>query len=339
MKFLKKSKQSFFFIKFPLVSLIFILFGIIDSCGENFDECFSQDYHFICNDPYAFLKEAGIDINQNTIRHEDLQLKKAKPTGHSKGGIYYDSDKEVYYLKKCKIFNEIVGSRLMNLLVGTQASPIVKAVQNKKKMVAVKKLKSFRMQREADTEGKKIVNEVKLQIAMDFLGLVDRHPRNLGYVRLNSKKLLAARVDYDTCFDFESTKHGYTSKTDHRSLKHLRSSIKKHPRDEIINAIREIVSIPDEKIVMCILESWTTLDHSGTKIKFQKCAELAKKLIERKKIFREALENPDSSIYKKLHKERRSKQKILQNQTPNQEPPRTPTSDEEALRELLRKVH
>lgn len=268
--------------------------------GETIEKCFSKNYNFgECGDPYKFLLNQGIDIDKDIIHLSKLKRIKKKSTGHSKGGIYRDSHKNIYYVKKCRIFNEIVGSRLMNLIVGTETTPIVKPIKNHKNRVASTKIKSFKMEKSTYTHSKTILNEVLLRIAMDYLGLVDRHPRNMGFVRQNSKTLLAGRVDYDTCFDFESRK-SYTSKTNHLSLKHLHRSIKKCPKDEIISALRKIIEIPNEQILMSIFQSWVLLSRSGTKTSYTQCFELAQKLLERKEVFRDALENPNSYTYNLL---------------------------------------
>ncbi|PWU04375.1 MAG: hypothetical protein C5B43_04680, partial [Verrucomicrobia bacterium] len=246
--------------KFTLLIISFVFIPNIISLGA-FNDCFTSDNQFVCKDPYSFFKNEGIDIESNILHSSELRLKKKKPTGHSKGGIYKEKKQKhnVYYVKKCRIFNEITGSRLMNLIVGTESSPQVKVIKNKKRMIASKRLSSFRMQNQAHIGNKTILNEVELRVAMDFLGIVDRHPRNMGYRKLKSKQLVAARVDYDSCFDFESTK-GYTSKTNHRNLKHIHNTIDDFPTDQIRNAMAKIVEIPDEKIVLSIFESWAIIN-------------------------------------------------------------------------------
>lgn len=311
-------------LRMKLHSIIFFIpfTALISSYTQAFDNSFSEIYHFPNTDSYTFLLNQGINVDENILHLSELKRIKKKPTGNSKGGIYRDSDKTIYYVKQCRIFNEIICSRLMNLLVGTETTPIVKIIKNHKRMVASRKIESFRMERNFNTDHKTILNEVELQIAMDYLGVVDRHPKNMGYVRLNSHTLLASRVDFDSCFDFESKK-GYTSKSDHLSLKHLHRSIKKYSKDEIVNAIRKIVEIPDEKIVMSIYQSWATLSRSDSKIKYERCFALAQKLIERKNVFREILENPNHPICHLLNK--------------NDEPRIKRKRD--AIRDFLRKFH
>lgn len=295
-----KEYFNFFIMKFLFISFLILFTIFTSSYGQSLNTDFLEKYDLIFDDPYKFLLNEGIDIDKNMIRLSNLKRIRKKPTGHCKGGIYCDSNKTIYYVKKCRIFNEFTGSQLMNLLVGTEATPVVKVIKNHKRMAAAIKIKSFKIEKKTNTYYKNILNEVELQIAMDFLGLVDRHPRNMGYVRVNSRTLLAARIDFDACFDFESKK-GYTSKSNHLSLKHLHSSIKIYPKDEIINAIRKIVDIPDQKIVMIIFESWLTLSRSGSNFQLERFLELAQKLIERKNLFREVLENPNNPTYRLLH--------------------------------------
>jgi len=290
-------------IKGPLSIVCTIVLNIIfvncicarDTHKQVFDKCFSQKYDFICEDKHEFLRKMGINIEEDLVDFNDLKLMKDKTYGACKGGIYVDKhdNSKVYFLKQANSFHEIFCSRLMNHIMGTKATPIVKIVKNKKRTTASLKLPNFTMTLKADLTNKRIKGEVLLAVAMDFLGLIDRHSRNNGYVTLNDNTVLAARVDFDACFDYESTvtgtHQGIAKKRDHMDLKHLYVTMQTYPKDQVEDAIKQIVKIPDEKIVMIAFQTWAILSESKSPRSFKTCMKLAKKLIERKKAFKSVL--------------------------------------------------
>lgn len=295
---------------FSILLITFYLLNpnIIHSKEKSIHECFKKN-NFTCGDPYSFLHNAGIDINKDIIRLSDLQLFRKKTTNNLKG-VYTDSNKKtIYYIKQSNPVTELMGSRLMNLILGTRCTPIVKLVNDQKFTVASLELLNFKTQKKIDVVNKTIVGEAALVIAMDFIGLVDRHSRNMGYVALDPKTFLAARVDFDASFDFESNFFGeHSLYTNHLNLKHLYSSINKYPRNEIINAMKKIINIPDEKIVMVIFQSWATLTHAGYILDLNLCLAFAQQLIERKNAFREAF-NEKNSIFNQLIRKKQMVQK------------------------------
>lgn len=284
----------------PILILVFNFIYIpnpyANHIPEIFKKCITENYEFICEDPYAFLEKIGINITEDLIDFNDLTLIQEKPTGACKGGIYANihDPSQIYFVKQANSFHEFMASRLMNLIVGTQATPIIKIIKNKSRTTASLKLPNFYMANKADFTNKTILGEILLIIAMDFLGLIDRHGRNQGYVTLNENTLLAARVDFDACFDFESTVtgiHQFPYKTSHLDLKHLFVTMQTYPKDQVEQAIKKIVDISDEQIIMIALQAWGVLSQTKSPRSLKKCLKLTKILIERKHAFKKALKS------------------------------------------------
>lgn len=265
-----------------------------DMSYELFEKCFNKKYDFVCEDRYAFLENMGINIEDDLIDFNDLTLIQEKTTGACKGGIYshiHDSS-QIYYVKQANSYHELIASRLMNLIVGSQAIPTIKLIKNKTRLIASLKLPNFNMDTKADLTNKTILGEVLLIVAMDFIGLIDRHARNMGYVTLDENTLLMARVDLDACFDYESTvtgTHQFPTKTSHLDLKHLFVTMQTYPNDQVEQAVKKITDISDEQIVMITFQAWGILSQTKSSKSLQKCLKLAKKLIERKHAFKKAL--------------------------------------------------
>lgn len=298
---------------FPILqtALTIYLFSpnFIYSKEKSINDCLKKN-NFTCGDPYTFLQDAGIDIDKDIIQLSDLQLFRKKTTINLKG-IYTNSSKTLHYIKQSNPVTELMGSRLMNLIVGTKCTPIVKLVNDQKFTVASLELPNFKTQKKIDITNKTILGEAILVIAMDFIGLVDRHSRNMGYVVLDSKTLLAARVDFDASFDFESDFFGeHSLNTNYLNLKHLYSTINKYPRNEIISAMKKIINIPDEKIVMAIFQSWATLTHAGYILNLNHCLAFAQQLIERKHAFRDALKDKNSMLNQLFEKKQVTQKKV-----------------------------
>lgn len=293
-----------------LVITIFLFINLADTYGQSFDQCFPSKYNFTCDDPYIFLCERGIDVEQkNIIQASDLQFIKGKPKGGCSGGIYRDQKGQVYYLKLSNPFTELMGSKLMNLLVGTQRTPIVKLVKDQHNFTASGALKGFKTKKALKQKWKSIQREVELIIAMDLIGLVDRHKGNMGGIVRKNKKALAARVDFDTSFSFTinpTANTSYNPNCDHLDLRHLLITAKNYPSNEVITAMKKVIRIPDEKIILTIFEGWVTLNRAGYPVEQETCFALAQKLIERKNTFRALLNKKVSAfdpLLKKQHHE------------------------------------
>lgn len=273
-------------IKIISLSAICTYTHFLHSNERSFHECFSEDYNFICKNPKEFLQRMNVDINQNILHMKKLHQTNKLKMGFSKGSFHADQNNIEYFVKECSLVHEFIGSRLMNLIVGTKCSPIVKLVKDKVNGIASTKLPNFVRKNAIDLENRKIIDEVTLTVVMDYIGLRDRNPKNMGYILLPSNDLQAARVDFDTSLRFKD--HRWKGKHDecgHLNLKLLNESLKNFPKDQIINAIQRIVDVPDEKIVMTILECWATLDQVGHHIPFERAILFAQQLIERKNAF------------------------------------------------------
>lgn len=301
MKLPKKNLSTFSTFNISLFIIAFLCISVTHSYGKAINKCFAEKYNFSCGDPYTFLLKNGIDTDQDIIKISDLQLYKRKPAGNCHGGVYRDAQQTTYYIKKSSPFTEFIGSKLMNLILGTTCTPHVKLIRDKKYHTASLELPKYQTQKKVDTTNKNILGEADLAIAMDFIGLVDRNSRNMGYVILNSTTVLAARVDFDFSFDFESGhlgEYSLPSTIDHLNLKHLYFSIQKYPKKQVIHAIKKVINIPDEELVFIFFQSWVTFTRAGYSLDLKPYLDLAYLLIERKNAFREALKNKNSVAYK-----------------------------------------
>lgn len=282
------------------LSQIILLFSILiinTSYADLIKElrsCIKQNNDAFCAD--SFLQKRGIDVENDLLDFNDLQLTEGKTVGASKGGIYVHKEdpSQIYFVKQTKSqYKEFMVSRFMNLIVGTQASPIIKVIKNKSFTTASLKLQNFSMFEKSDITNKIVLGEVLLIVAMDWLGSIDRHARNIGYVQISDNVYLAARVDFDASFDYESVSTGthQFQNTNHLDLKHLFITLQNYPQDEVDQAIRKIVEISDEQIISIAVQTWKVLSHTKSPKKLEKCLAAAKKLIERKRAFKKVLNN------------------------------------------------
>lgn len=301
MKLLKNIKWFRFLIFLQYIYLF--LLTLAYSNAKTFNECFPEKFNFTCGDPYTFLLQAGIDVEKNIIEQSRLQPLNQKFTGGCTGGIF-KGKQNTYFIKQSNVFTEFIGSKLMNLIVGTNRSPVVKIVKDQVNCTASTKLKNFRTRKELVSKKKlkhkKITGETELAIAMDYLGIVDRHSKNLGFI--NKKR--AARIDFDASFAFEIRPRAnsfYLENSNHLNLNLLLLSMQVYPENEVFRAIRKIVAIPDEKIIMTIFECGVTFARIGYPASLESCFVLARKLIERKNAFRTVLEDPNSLTFHSLN--------------------------------------
>lgn len=270
---------------------------IIPAKEDNFEQCFSKNYDFTCTDPDDFLKKMGIDIEKNIIQMSDLHSTDDFKRGHHKGSFFADEEDNEYFVKKCGLFNEFMGSRLMNVIL-EENSPLIKIVKDRISTTAAEKLPKFVRKRdyikkkESRRNKHTITDEVRLAIAMDYIGLCDRNDKNMGYRRLKPRtQFSAVRVDYDTSFRFGKNGRwsGIGVNIDYLDLSLLEISIKKFPRDQVIKALAKVVSTPDKEIIMAVVEGWATLRHIGYNLPLDTGFTFAKQMIERKKAFNKIL--------------------------------------------------
>lgn len=134
-----------------------------------------------------------------------LKLVGKKTSGITKGGVYQDIHGGIWIVKYADVnpINEYLGSKVMDLLIGP-FSPDVKVFVDAPGYSASKLLPGFLTKNEVmnDYQHKSIVGEERLLIAMDLMGLQDRHERNLGYIDTGDI-LEASRVDFDHSFEFD----------------------------------------------------------------------------------------------------------------------------------------
>lgn len=306
MNLLKNIRLKFFLCVCQHLSILLL---ILMHYSYAFNECF-EDYHFKCENPNDFLLQLGINVENNILDPKNLQVLQQKFNGGCTGGVYQDEvTRNIYFIKQSHVFSEFIGSKLMHLIMGQGRTPVTKIVKDYLGSVASLKLKNFKTRKELASKKrfkkKTIIGEAELAVYQDFLGLVDRHPGNMGFQRhKKGKKLLAARADMDSSFAFEvrpKANGQYKPGGNHLNLNQLYLSMHVYPEHDVMKAIKTVIDIPDEKIIMTLFEAWVTFSRTGyNEVSLDSCMSLARKLNERKKAFKTIYENPNSVNYLSL---------------------------------------
>lgn len=143
-----------------------------------------------------------------------------------------------------------------------------------------------------------VTGDVELAIGIDFIGLGDRHDKNLGYVIRNSDSLfIAARIDYDHAFFFDANK----SPRDPKELFLVKPRSRKYFAETIINyglepcrkALELIAAVPDKQLEATV---WKSLNeylaiNSGEDSEIKKYIDLTAALLERKTMVSELIQH------------------------------------------------
>lgn len=266
---------------------------------KSFDECFLKngEYGFYCGSPNEFFKEFNLKTTEYKMKFSDLTFVQenqgAIKTGSTKANVYMDENKIYYFVQSPKsVKNELIGSKLMELILGARRTAIVKLLEDKPEKIAARMIKGFRIKNKYNLHDKKIVGSAELDLTMDFLGLIDRHfTENIGIVEIDSQTFTPARIDYSYSFQFE--KRGSSSPKsideghDPLSLKQLYHTLEKYPLRQIIPALEKIIDVPDEQIFIEIVRCWTVLSKLNIEsFSLIDATRLASKLIQRKTLFK-----------------------------------------------------
>ncbi len=271
--------------------------------NHEFEECFFQNREndTFCCDPKMIADQLHLKTSSSVLKLSDLVEVGKKPTGYTQGGVYMDSNKVFYYVKDAQsVKNEIIGSRLMNLIFGTEQTPIVMLIEDHPEKIASRMIRGFTMKnafhnkQNFNTKNKKYIfkDDAALDIASSFLGLIDRHDRNTGYVEVAPQEVVSARADFDHSFAFNSSPVGIPQlfeKNDPCNLLQFYYTFGKYPSKDIIPTLDRILAIPDQQLLMLIVESWVTLSHVKSHFSLEDSFNLANQLIDRKKAFKNAL--------------------------------------------------
>lgn len=272
---------------------------ILESKGKSFEECFYKDnqYGFYCGRPKEFFDGIGIKPKEYAMKFADLSFIQEKQgtikTGSVLAKIYMDANKVFYFVQTPKsLRNELVGSKLMNIILGSERTAQVKLLEDKPKMTAARMIKGFRIKDKAGIGDRKVVGAAELDIAMDFLGVINRKESNIGHVSLNDHTLTPARVDFSCSFQYEKKPtescNSIKNDQDHLCLDQLYKTLDKYSTNEILPALENLIDISDEQIFVEVVRCKTALSRigEGDELGLREAFVLASNLIERKKLFK-----------------------------------------------------
>lgn len=300
MKLLTNIRASLSITKIVFLGIVYCFTSVVYSY-DMFNECFSDEYDFVCKDPDSFFRKMGIDIEKNIVQLDNLHKTDRTKMGFNKGSFYADKKDTEYFVKKCRILNEFMGAKLIHLFLDKN-TPVVKVVEDKKLATASVKIPQFTRQKDLkdssiNVKKHTVRDEVRLQVAMDFIAVIDRNEKNMGFISKDSDTLLSARVDYDTSFHFGKRRFkGENIKCDHLNLYLLKDTIKNYPKDQIVDALQNVINVSDKEIMMTVLECWLTLQYVGLDLPIETGFTFGKQMIERKHAFHEVYKGLTSNL-------------------------------------------
>ncbi len=256
-----------------------------------------------------FFSECNFDLSDNIMRLSDLKMVGKNEQDSDFSGTYMDSKKVFYFVNHVQsVKNEFIGSKLLNLIMGTETTSVAKLLKDQPKMIATRMVRGFVMGDKLDKVNgckKRLTGEIDLSIAMNFIGLIDCDKWNTGYVQVghqndeDDRKLdyteiyAAARIGYNHSFSFASNlKKLRAPQNDPLCLKQIWLNAKDDGESskEILSTMQRIVAIPDSQLVMTILECWAALSEIGESFKIEEAFDMASKLIDRKTAFKKTLD-------------------------------------------------
>lgn len=191
--------------------------------------------------------------------------------------VYSDKEGSIWFVKGGQSpFKEYLGYKLMNLLLGPWVSE-VRLFSDTDSRIASKLLEGFVVESQSrDWSKKTVVGEMRRDLAMELIGLFDRHTENLGYIDLGDV-VVAARIDFDDsfAFDIENPHIGtldphYYNKTNLDSIKAegltfkdiLKITFRRYkdrdPKD-LEEEIIDITNIPDDLILATLREGYADI--------------------------------------------------------------------------------
>lgn len=213
---------------------------------------------------------------ERVLVFQDLKQIDRKYRGAAPGGIFRDANEVAWVVKSgspaFQPVHEYIGGRLLNYFYGDQA-PVLKIVVNNEAkeqhelMIASKQIIGFESIELRKPHSEKLVEGLAdLKVAMDWIGLSDRHDGNQGYIWKDGK-YTAARIDFDNSFDdgFFNWQSPFTS-----MVNLLSNDIENFGFAELELATQRLLSIPDEVVVDVVKSSCQDLYDFG---KIDYCAQ------------------------------------------------------------------
>lgn len=215
--------------------------------------------HFdeICRD---FRREALIAEDKTTLSLKDLRQVDIKYTGAANDDVFRDANELVWIVKSgfsnIKPVHEYIGGQILHYFYSDQ-TPLLKIVSNEETlpchelMIASRQIIGFEPESlRKPPSDQTLYGLADLKVAMDWIGLGDRHEGKQGYI-LKNGKYVAARIDFNNSFDESKGFFDWTH-PDLDMSKQLLKNIEQFSFAELELAIQRLVSIPDDVLVNAV---------------------------------------------------------------------------------------
>lgn len=214
----------------------------------------------------------------NFLYLSKLKLLKAKPLGVSDQLVFRDENEVVWFVKKSEMLaKEYLGSKLMNLLIGP-LSPESRLLIDAPGYIGLKYILRFVEQWEIRQINKPIVGKLKLDLAMDLLGMDERNANNIGYIN-EDDKLVASRINFENSFKFD---WNIDEENIYQETLYRHSTLM--DKNDMKIAIEELLAIPDYYIFETLSEGISDLlaTESGLELDIDEYKKLGHVLTKRK---------------------------------------------------------
>lgn len=229
--------------------------------------------------------DANFDREGTFLRYSELKKIDEKSEGFATGEVVQDESEVIWFIKQAQVIeNEYLGAKLMNLLVG-QSTPEVKLIEEIEGYTASKKILKFVTEETVinnkNLNKKSIIGRIKLYLAMDLIGLEDRHDQNMGYRYIEVEdRLEAIRVDFDDCFNIDDDHYDTEIYDEALSEKQIEGV-------KVLEiAIEELLAIPDQIILKTLSEGIDDLMARAIELDIEKYQQLGLRLVKRKDVLR-----------------------------------------------------
>lgn len=222
-----------------------------------------------------------MSLDRGRLSLEGMKLVSKKSSGVSHGGVYRDRDGVVWFVKQGQNAEyEFLASVMMNVLFGNR-TPLVKLVDGRSGYTASRNILGF-MQKKGAPEKTVRYGEGALAVALDWLGVFDRHEANMGYI-VREDGLEATRVDYDASFDFRAIYETEDTDQDRPNFNgHLIGLIDAYGIEEVVGMLEVIRDLPEDVLIKLFDVSVAMLEENNFRVNAKSMDKILNHLIERK---------------------------------------------------------